>query len=188
MFPILAVQPDDDDYLGTVEPTPLVVWQEPEQPDMRYHIVLSGHCGDVPQTAISCCAIHHSGERGCPRCFIMGTQTAADGTALRATRVLGYSDTAVVDGFTVEDGHAAEFCYEKKFTREQDGVVTFDRDEASDAVVTDCLQRIRARTARIKAAAAAVGQGNAVPLPIPVGSSREEHEAHCTGTVSCLVA
>lgn len=92
----------------------------------------------------------------------MGTQTAADGTALSATRFLGHSDATAVDGFTVTAGGADEFSYNRKFTVDHHGAVRFDRQGAKDAAVCDRLHRIRARTAKMKAAAAAEVQENAV--------------------------
>ena len=158
---------------------PLTVWQEDGQPPLQYHIVLTGHIADVPQTAISACCIGHTAEKGCPRCFILGTQTGIkDGTAYTATRFLGYSENINVSGFTEQGEY---FVRETQFTQRYQNVVSFKREDAQQASITHRLHEIRARTATDSSHKAAAVPGQGIPNPIPHDSTPEEHKQHRKG-------
>jgi hypothetical protein len=69
-------------------PEPLEVFVDRKNPgnNIKCYIMLSMFQGDLVQQCASAKVTAHQGENGCPRCFLLATNTLSDGTDLGTQR------------------------------------------------------------------------------------------------------
>jgi hypothetical protein len=122
-------------------PEPLEVFVDRNNPgeSIKCYIMLSMFQGDLVQQCASAKVIGHQGENGCPRCFLLATNTLSDGTDLGTLRWLGYLHPASAQ--VVVELSNLQF-----LTENADGGA-FDRELAASVEISHEQHKACARTA-----------------------------------------
>jgi hypothetical protein len=87
-------------------PVPLEVYHDATNPErsIKTFIAFSGFIGDLIQQTLCASCTSHTGEKGCMRCFHLGTSTLQDGTKyLGANRMLGMHHPITAEVFQVPE-------------------------------------------------------------------------------------
>lgn len=131
----------------------MLVYEDPsgEQEPIRSYIALTGHVGDVPQTAISAAVCSHAAVKGCRACFILGSTCTRDGKTLKPPKFGGYAaeGLAQAETFVIEEDEGgimnAKWSKEDVQYLQADG--TFNLDLAEKLRVSDTQNAQRAGNA-----------------------------------------
>jgi hypothetical protein len=111
------------------------------------HVVLSGHIGDVPWTAITARACGHACFKGCPRCFLLGQTVNSKGESLGATRFGGYKEEADAQILKFADQLESATDWEDLQIKYSKADGTFDKDVAARLKVQHVMHTSRAQGA-----------------------------------------
>lgn len=142
--------------------------------------------GDLVQQGITAKVTGHTGEKGCLRCFMLGTNTLHDGTDLHTQRWLGCHHAAAAEVLEMPQA-GQEFAPvvtrpNLQFVTPNGDTCTFNRQLAESIEITDEQHGIRARTASMAI------QSALAEHPIPdrpaEGAPQQQYDAHRAGMSS----
>jgi hypothetical protein len=172
-------------------PEPLEVFVDRNNPgnSIKCYIMLSMFQGDLVQQCASAKVTGHQGENGCPRCFLLATNTLSDGTDLGTLRWLGCQHPASAQVLRMpQQGQNQAQIVELtnlQFLKENADGGVFDRELAASIEISHEQHRVCARTAGLAYQNAM--QQHPRPCPIPVGASELQREVHRSGTVALFL-
>jgi hypothetical protein len=151
---------------------------------IKCYIMLSMFQGDLVQQGASAKVTAHQGENGCPRCFLLATNTLSDGTDLGTQRWLGYKHPATAQLMQMpqqgeQQAQLVELSNLQFVIDDADGG-TFDRELAATVETSHEQHQICARTALLAYENAL--QEHPSPGAIPEGAPEVQWNARKTGT------
>jgi hypothetical protein len=169
-------------------PQPLEVFTDEEDPSnsISCYIMLCMFQGDLVQQGITAKVTGHTGEKGCLRCFMLGTNTLQDGTDLRTQRWLGCYHPAEAEVLQPppEGQVYAQVVTQTdlRFVVCDGNTITFDRDLARAIEISHEQHGIRARTALTSIKNALLQ--HPIPQAPPQNAPQQQIDAHRAGIVT----
>jgi hypothetical protein len=167
------------------EPVPLEVYHDATNPErsIKTFIAFSGFIGDLIQQTLCASCTSHTGEKGCMRCFCMGTNTLQDGTYLGTNRMLGMHHPIAAEVFQVPGEGVGEVPLTLMdsliFTTEVDGKTVYLKPAAETVAISHNQHMIRVRTAELACAEAM--EQHPVPPVLPAHRAKSEHDTRRKG-------
>jgi hypothetical protein len=142
--------------------------------------------GDLVQQGITAKVTGHTGEKGCLRCFMLGTNTLQDGTDLHTQRWLGCRHPAQAEVMMMppegQQFAVLETRLDLQFAIQNEDIVTFNRELAESIAISDEQHGIRARTACMAIESAL--EQHPIPETPPAGSTQQQRDTHRAGAFS----
>jgi hypothetical protein len=173
-------------YAEYPNPTPLQAYTDRENPDnqIQCYIMLTMFQGDLVQQGASAKVTGHQGENGCPRCFLLATNTLTNGTDLGTQRWLGYYHPAAAQVIQIPEagGQQAQIVVRENLQFVAEEGDTFNRELADSIEISHQQHKVLTRTAAAESEKAM--QQHPGPGPLPEDATQQQRDAHRTGIIA----